>query len=175
MRGFKSPLDRVTVAAPCDAGWENMVGDERVRFCAKCSLNVYNLSGMTKREAERLVVQAEGRLCVRFYRRADGTILTKNCPVGLRALRRRAARVATASASAALSFFAGLFAAAGLRERPVVPAAKSAVIEVPPVLPEPGEYAGPPVMGDMAYPVAGEYVKGEMEIRVPKKHRFKRR
>jgi hypothetical protein len=85
-----------------------MVGDERVRFCAQCELNVYNLSGMTRREAEALVAGTEGRLCVRFYRRSDGTILTRNCPIGLRAIRRRVSRVAGAALTAALGFFAGL-------------------------------------------------------------------
>ena len=174
MRGFKSPLDHVTVAAPCDAGWENMVGNERVRFCGKCSMNVYNLSGMTKREAERLVVQAEGRLCIRFYRRADGTILTKNCPVGLRALKRRAAKIATACASAALSFFAGLFAAVGLRERPVVPAAKIEAVEIEVARPVPPvDYTE--VSGEFARPVKGEFVDGRMEIRPPMMGRFNSR
>ena len=80
------PLENVRVAAPCSADWEQMRGDERARFCGQCQLNVYNLSGMTRQEAERLIASREGRLCVRFYRRADGTILTKNCPVGLAAL-----------------------------------------------------------------------------------------
>src|SRR3954469_16997536 len=106
-----SPLDHVRVAAPCSTGWENMVGTERVRFCGQCSLNVYNLSAMTKRDAERLISETEGRLCVRYYRRADGTILTKNCPVGLRALKRRLSRIAAATASAVLSLLAGIFAA----------------------------------------------------------------
>jgi hypothetical protein len=131
MRQRTSPLDHVTVAAPCNVGWDNMVGDERVRFCGQCSLNVYNLSGMTQGEAERLISQAEGRLCVRYYRRADGTILTKNCPVGLRALKRRLSRVAGASISAVLSFFAGVLAVTGLRERPLISSvAKAATIEV---------------------------------------------
>jgi hypothetical protein len=108
MAMFDSPLDHVRVAAPCPADWDSMVGDERVRFCRQCELNVYNLSGMSRREAETLVTNAEGRLCVRFYRRADGSILTRNCPVGLRAIRRRVSRVANALASAALGFFAGL-------------------------------------------------------------------
>jgi hypothetical protein len=42
-------------------------------------------------EAERLVVEKEGRLCVRFHRRADGTVLTRDCPVGLRRWLARAA------------------------------------------------------------------------------------
>ena len=108
MSRFTSPLDGVRVAAPCPADWERMVGDERMRYCDSCSLHVYNLSGMTRREAEALVTSTEGRLCVRFYRRADGTILTRNCPVGLSAVRRRVSRAAGATLSAALGFFAGL-------------------------------------------------------------------
>ena len=108
MARFNSPLDDVKVAAPCPASWDEMRGDEQVRFCSQCSLNVYNLSGMSKREAESLIARTEGRLCVRFYRRADGTVLTNNCPTGLRALRRRLSRLTTAIISALLSFFAGL-------------------------------------------------------------------
>ena len=113
-----NPLDRVKVAAPCSADWERMTGDDRTRFCHRCSLNVYNLSGMTRREAEALITNAEGRLCVRYYRRADGTVLTRNCPVGLSALKRRASRAARAVLSAALTFLAGLGLSANLRRAP---------------------------------------------------------
>ena len=83
-------LDRIQIAAPCQESWEQMTGNNRVRFCQQCELNVYNLSGMTRRQAAQLVEQSEGRLCVRFFQRADGTVLTEDCPVGLRALRRGA-------------------------------------------------------------------------------------
>jgi hypothetical protein len=102
------------VAAPCRADWEKMRGNERVRFCDQCSMNVYNLSNMTKRDAESLVLGAEGRLCVRYYHRADGTILTGNCPVGLRALKRRVSGFSRAVVSSVLSFFAGMAVLAGL-------------------------------------------------------------
>jgi hypothetical protein len=108
MTKFNNPLDNVRVAAPCSADWEQMIGDERARFCGQCNLNVYNLSSMTRSEAESFVTRNEGRLCVRFYRRADGSILTKNCPVGLRAIQRRVSRFTKAIASAVLSFFAGV-------------------------------------------------------------------
>lgn len=108
MARFTSPLDGLRVAAPCRADWDGMAGDERVRFCALCSLNVYNLSGMTRREAEALMTRTEGRLCVRFYRRSDGTVLTRQCPVGLRALKARVSRTAAAVFSAVLGFFGGL-------------------------------------------------------------------
>ena len=118
MRKFTSPLEGVRVAAPCPADWEKMVGDERVRYCGQCSLHVYNLSGMTKRQAESLVANAEGRLCVRYYMRADGSILTRNCPVGLRALKQRVSRIAGAALSAVLGFFAGLGLNFGLTPAP---------------------------------------------------------
>lgn len=64
-----------------------MYGDDRVRFCSQCNLNVYNLSALTQEEAEQLILRAEDRLCVRYYRRRDGTILTRNCPVGIQAIK----------------------------------------------------------------------------------------
>jgi hypothetical protein len=108
MARFTNRLDNVRVAAPCPADWDGMYGNERMRFCDQCQLNVYNLSEMSRADAERLIGQAEGRLCVRYYRRRDGSIMTRNCPVGLRALKRRLSRVATAAASSILSFFAGI-------------------------------------------------------------------
>jgi hypothetical protein len=108
MARFKSTLDNVRIAAPCSADWDNMFGNERVRFCEQCQLNVYNLSEMSKSEAERLIDQTEGRLCVRLYRRQDGSIITQNCPVGLRAIKRRLTRVATAVVTSVVSFIAGI-------------------------------------------------------------------
>jgi hypothetical protein len=86
------PLDLIQVASPCPASWDAMQGDERVRHCDQCRLNVYNLSEMTRTEAERLLAEREGRTCVRFFRRHDGTVLTRDCPVGLRAMRQRLMR-----------------------------------------------------------------------------------
>lgn len=108
MARFKSTLDDVRVAAPCSADWDNMFGNERVRFCDQCQLNVFNLSEMSKEDAERLIGQTEGRLCVRFYKRQDGSIITQNCPVGLRAIKRRLSRAATAVATFVLSLMAGI-------------------------------------------------------------------
>jgi hypothetical protein len=93
-------LDRVSIAAPCPADWNQMPGTDQVRHCGQCNKNVYNLSAMTRREAEALLREQEGQLCARLYRRADGTILTENCPAGLRAIGRRVSRVAGAAMSA---------------------------------------------------------------------------
>jgi hypothetical protein len=91
-------LDDIKVASPCSALWEEMIGDARVRFCTHCEKNVFNLSAMTRAEAEALVEEKQGEMCVRFYRRADGTMLTSDCPVGVR--RKRARRIAAIAAGA---------------------------------------------------------------------------
>lgn len=94
-------LDRIRVASPCNASWDEMLGDDRVRFCLSCEKNVYNLSAMTREEAERLLQErAGGELCVRYYQRADGTIMTQDCPVGARRKRRKKLALAVAGAGA---------------------------------------------------------------------------
>lgn len=75
-------LDDVMIAAPCPAKWEEMQGDDVKRFCSKCALNVYNTSELTGQEIMDLMEQSEGRTCLRLYRRQDGTLITKDCPVG---------------------------------------------------------------------------------------------
>jgi hypothetical protein len=87
--------------------WNYMVGDDRMRFCNQCNLNVYNISAMTKSEAESFIANAEGRICARFYRRADGTVLTHDCPVGMRAVRKKVSRAAATAFSALISLFGG--------------------------------------------------------------------
>jgi hypothetical protein len=108
MARFTNPLDHVQVASPCNVDWNQMIGSERMRFCGQCSLNVYNLSSMTRAEAESLIARNEGRLCVRFYRRRDGSIITNDCPIGLRAIRRRMSSVVRAISSMVIGLFAGL-------------------------------------------------------------------
>ncbi|HEY6339483.1 MAG TPA: carboxypeptidase-like regulatory domain-containing protein [Candidatus Sulfotelmatobacter sp.] len=81
-----------------------MTGDNRSRHCAQCNLNVYNFSEMTAAEIEQLIAASAGqRLCGRLYQRPDGTILTRDCPVGLRARIRRVSPRLTAALAAAIS------------------------------------------------------------------------
>ncbi len=102
-------IDNIRVASPCSADWEQMQGDDRVRHCDACNLNVYNLAAFTEAEIRTLVASRKGRLCGRIYQRRDGTVLTQNCPVGLQAVTRRISRIAGAVfAFLALNFTAGL-------------------------------------------------------------------
>ncbi len=103
-----SLLQQVKIASPCTVSWESMIGDETVRYCGQCKLNVYNLSALTDEEAETLLRERTGRMCGRIYQRHDGTVLTRDCPVGMRAIRRRLARMVGAVA-ASLLLGAGAF------------------------------------------------------------------
>ena len=67
-----TPLSVIRVKSPCPESWEAMTGDEKSRFCAGCQRHVHNLSAMPREEAERLICESAGRLCVRFEQGADG-------------------------------------------------------------------------------------------------------
>lgn len=115
----RSPLENIKIASPCSQDWNSMTGNDRQRFCGACELNVYNLSGMTRNEAERLIMSAEGRLCVRFFRRADGTVITQDCPVGWARIKKRATIMISAVASMLFTFFSavGFMSLAGRFEK----------------------------------------------------------
>jgi hypothetical protein len=70
-----------------------MDGDDRVRHCSLCRQAVYDVSALTRAEAETLIRGRTGRVCLRLFRRADGRVMTRDCPVGvLQAARRRLAK-----------------------------------------------------------------------------------
>ncbi len=112
----RESIDRLRIAAPCPMNWEEMHGDARARFCEQCNLHVYNISELTTREVKTLITKTEGRICGRLYRRADGTVLTKDCPVGLKAIRRRVSRMAGATITAVLSFCFGVLGQSRVQE-----------------------------------------------------------
>lgn len=115
MKKHTNPLDNVKIAAPCSADWNEMYGNERQRFCGECKLNVYNLSDMSQTEAENFLINAEGRVCLRIYRRSDGSVITQNCPVGWQAIKKKVSRTATAVFALIAGFFGGIFALESLK------------------------------------------------------------
>ena len=108
-------LDQIRIASPCPVKWSDMMGDDTKRYCRHCNLHVYNLTNMTRADAEALVLGADGRLCAQVRRRADGTLITKDCPVGALGARRRLARMAAAIGAVA-SLAAGVFGSWALGE-----------------------------------------------------------
>lgn len=98
-------VNHLRIASPCSVDWDTMSGDERTRHCGLCQLNVYNIAEMTAPEVRALVTKSEGRICARLYKRADGTVITKDCPVGFRAYQKRVSRMAGAALAAILGLF----------------------------------------------------------------------
>ncbi len=114
-------LDDIRIASPCPAEWEEMAGDDRARFCSNCSKHVYNISAMTAEEATTLILGREGRLCVRIYRRNDGTVLTADCPVGPRSRPRRRLHKVLALGLVIPALLLAAMASAGIGNRQVEP------------------------------------------------------
>ena len=79
----------LAISSPCPMTWEDLVGNDRVRYCGQCRLNVYDLTVMTPVEIERLVHRTEGRLCGRLYVREDRRATLRDCPAGRSGIVRR--------------------------------------------------------------------------------------
>ena len=71
----------------CNEDWHGMAGTARERFCGECQRTVTNLSAMTRRQAERLVSESEGRVCGRIVTDGEGRPIFRSA-VELGGLRR---------------------------------------------------------------------------------------
>ena len=119
-------VDELRVATPCTEDWAGMEGDNFARHCGECEKNVYDLSMLTRAEGNELIREKEGHLCVKYYQRFDGTVLTADCPVGLRALRRQYLRTRAKFVAAALAVWAVIAGSSASCSSPVA-------IGVPPI------------------------------------------
>ncbi len=176
-------LANLQIASPCDASWADMTGDDRQRLCAQCDKHVYNVAKLTSAEVLALF-EARGPLpCLRLWRRADGTVLTADCPVGIRKVRsRRRTRYAAAlilsilaSASSVLSAQVPMGGAPAPRPMPPELMGK---VACPPPKPKPAPTKGgkprrkpkpvphPPIMGLVAQPPS--VTMGEVVAPLPK-------
>ncbi|HEU4951514.1 MAG TPA: hypothetical protein VFT46_06160 [Holophagaceae bacterium] len=91
-------VDALRIASPCDVPWSAMAGDDRVHHCGQCDRLVYQVARLTADEVEALFRAGGEAPCLQLRRRADGTVITADCPVGLRRLRaRRRTRLAAAA------------------------------------------------------------------------------
>jgi len=138
-----------------------MLGDDRVRFCLGCEKNVFNLSALPREEAEALLqARMGGEMCVRFYERSDGTILTQDCPVGAKKKQRKKLALAVAgagvlAAAAATTFLRSAPRRSTTQGMVAQPAPDEPSVPPLPVEPAPREVKGErvPVMMGLVAPV----------------------
>jgi hypothetical protein len=144
-------LSDIRIASPCPAKWDAMSGDERARHCGSCEKTVYNISALTADEAAELIAAHEGKLCIRMFRRSDGTVITRDCPVGRAERIRKSIRAMIVSAASWL----GLLPLAGC-----VNETTGSVDPARRVGSKASDYAPAPIMGDIASPIAKDSGSG---------------
>jgi hypothetical protein len=121
-----SPFGTVRPASSCAARWDRMhcVPQlsasaelfDKVRTCGECGKKVYCPKAITTSEADRLVRLLEPSPLALPFRRADGTIILDDCPIGARSrLRSQVVTIAIATSAilVALLVFGGGGAFAG--------------------------------------------------------------
>lgn len=107
---MSNKLDQIQIPKPCPSDWEEMTGNDRMRYCEECKKHVYNLSKMSRREAEALIATRRGNLCARIVRQPDGSILTEEITPSIHQGIFRASPVASAVVTAVLTISSSGFA-----------------------------------------------------------------
>ncbi len=97
-----SLLDVIRIAEPCTESWSSMTGDERARHCGTCDKTVFDLSVLTRAEAEALLAAKGANMCGRYRERSDGTIVMADCLV-----KRKHRRISTMAVVAAAALVGG--------------------------------------------------------------------
>jgi hypothetical protein len=152
-------LPNLHIAAPCRASWDAMTGDRRVRACTHCKQSVFNLSAMSRADAEELIRSKHGNLCAQYYRRADGTILLADCEVGV--ARRRMHKWFAVGAAVVIA------SSVAIATRPTPPRRTAAAVRVP--LVESFYPAGPTLAHEDAPPPDDTHVVRGM-VKIPYEH-----
>lgn len=109
-------LRKLRVAEPCSERWDEMFGNDRVRFCSHCAKSVNDISAMSPKEALRLVKRSRGNICVRYVEHP----LTNEPVIGgrLYQIARRAPAIAAGVVGATLGLSAMTYAQGGTRTAP---------------------------------------------------------
>src|SRR5438105_5814928 len=84
-------VHQLRVVSLCTVTGAETTGYDPFPYTTLFRSNVYNLSAMTEAEGEALIIEKEGKLCARIYRGYNGTLLSRECLVCWRPVRRRLA------------------------------------------------------------------------------------
>lgn len=76
MSAARHPLEAIEIERPCPVADTEVPAGERSRFCPHCKKYVYNLSAMSRSEAERLACQQAGEMCAQIDKTLAGEIVT---------------------------------------------------------------------------------------------------
>lgn len=105
-------IDDVRVKDPCTKVWDEMIGNDKVRFCEHCAKDVTNISAMTSKEAKRVVRRSGGSICIRYVQHP--TTKRPMFAEQLTQITRRAPLMAAGVMSASLSLASLTYAQGGV-------------------------------------------------------------
>lgn len=63
--------DSIEVKSPCDESWDEMQGNDKVRFCSHCAKSVNNISLLSRKKAEKIVRASNGNICIRYIKNPE--------------------------------------------------------------------------------------------------------
>lgn len=109
----KKFLDSINVETPCHESWDEMTGNDKIRFCSHCAKDVHNLSAMTRTRAEKIIEDSNGKICVRYAKNPQGETIT-TAPPKFTQIKRRAV-IAAGVIATSLTLSALTYAQGGLR------------------------------------------------------------
>ncbi len=118
-------------ASACGMVSDQVNSGEKLSFCERCRLRVYDFNGMDDAEAQAYIqlLEERGGKNVVLYKRSDGRFLSSDCPVGLKTKRNQFVAIVLA-----VTFFVGLGGFLLTREAPTTTIAvnsnPTAVVEV---------------------------------------------
>lgn len=101
--------EQLKIKNPCSANWDQMIGNEWVRFCEHCQLTVNDLTPLTPKRVRRLIANSKGRLCVRYRISREGTPTLKGVPQQLHQIRKRVSKLAAGAFTTMLSISSTTF------------------------------------------------------------------
>lgn len=76
-------LKEIKIASPCHVTLDKMEDRGKCFYCNDCKLNVYHFSNLNSAEIAILLNENNEKLCIGMFKREDGTVITKDCPLGL--------------------------------------------------------------------------------------------
>lgn len=59
-------MNKFTVPKPCHQNWENMLPEEKGRFCTSCKTKVYDFTKSSDQEIQEIYDQENGNICGKF-------------------------------------------------------------------------------------------------------------
>lgn len=107
----KKVLDQIEVKSPCSESWDEMEGNDKVRFCSHCAKSVNDISVLSRKKAEKIVRASGGNICIRYVKDPEtGRPLYAQ---DLYKITRRAPALAVGVVAATLSLSAAAYAQGG--------------------------------------------------------------